>query len=224
MSASIMPASVTPLTQGTQLPSAAATQQSTPAGMLSQNDFLTLLTTQLEHQDPLNPQSPSDFAAELAQFSTASGIQTLNTTLTSTSGLQAASLVGRNVAVPGNQLLLGSSGGAPGSFNLSGQASDVVVAVVNSSGGIVATMDLGPLAAGTQSFNWNGQDSAGKPQPPGAYSYTVTAIPAAGATTVATPYAVAPVGSVVLGGVSGPVVNLGGGLAPVALSSVAQVF
>ena len=86
--ASMLPATVTTLPAGTQLPNSAA---NATTGLLSQNDFLTLLTAQLEKQDPLNPQSPSDFAAELAQFSTASGVQNLNNTANSASGLQAAS-------------------------------------------------------------------------------------------------------------------------------------
>src|ERR1700722_8318116 len=154
--ASMMPATVTTLPAGTQLPSATATAQAAgPAGTLSQNDFLTLLTTQLEHQDPLNPQSPSDFAAELAQFTTASGVQTLNTTLGTGSGLQAASLVGKNVAVAGNALVLASGTGAQGAFSLSAAAKDVRVLVSNAAGTPVAGLDLGAMAAGAQNFAWH---------------------------------------------------------------------
>src|ERR1700722_848741 len=146
--ASMMPATVTTLPAGTQLPSATATAQAAgPAGTLSQNDFLTLLTTQLEHQDPLNPQSPSDFAAELAQFTTASGVANLNTTLGTGGGVQAAALIGKSVAVSGNALVLGSSGSAPGAFNLSAAASDVKVTVSNASGNIVDIVDLGAMRA-----------------------------------------------------------------------------
>jgi len=226
--ASTMPASVTTLPMGGQVPSATSSvSSSTAAGgstVLSESDFLTLLTTQLENQDPLNPQNPSDFAAELAQFSTASGVQTLNTTMNSSSGLQAAGLVGQNVAVAGNQVVLGSRGTAPGAFNLSGPANDVSVAIVNASGGVVTTMDLGPMSAGNQSFTWNGQDSAGNQQAAGTYGYAITATAAPGATATVTPYSVAPVTAVVMGGQNGPMVNLGGGLAPVALSAVQEVF
>ena len=161
VAASMAPATVTILPIGTQLPSAPA-KTTGATSTLNQNDFLTLLTTQLEHQDPLNPQSPSDFAAELAQFTTASGVQTLNTTLGTGSGLQAASLVGKNVAVPGNALVLGSGGNANGAFNLSATAKDVNVAVLNASGSIVNTIDLGPMAAGSQNFVWNGKAADGR--------------------------------------------------------------
>src|SRR5580704_9130206 len=111
VAASVMPASVVSLPSGTQLPTASSTSAASAStgasglgSSLTESDFLTLLTTQLENQDPLNPQSPSDLAAELAQFSTASGVQSLNTTVGTSSGLQAAGLVGQNVAVPGNAL------------------------------------------------------------------------------------------------------------------------
>ena len=232
VAASVMPPSVVSLPAGTQLKPATASAASNAAAAstglgqsLSETDFLTLLTTQLQHQDPLNPQSPSDLAAELAQFSTASGVQTLNTAFNSGSGMQAASLVGNNVAVAGNTMVLGANGSAQGAFSLSGAAKDVAVTIANSAGSIIGTIDLGPLAAGNQSFGWNGKDVNGTALPAGNYVYAVNATPAStGATVTATSYAVVPVTSVVLGGQSGPMLDLGGGLAPVALSSVQEVF
>jgi flagellar basal-body rod modification protein FlgD len=222
--ASIMPATVTSLPMGTQIPSANSSASAATSGTLTESDFLTLLTTQLENQYPLNPQSPSDFAAELAQFSTASGVQTLNTTLGAGSGVQAANLVGKNVAVSGNALLL-SNGSAQGAFNLSAAASDVKVTVTNASGSVVDVVDLGAMGAGNQSFTWNGQSLTGAAQTSGTYSYTVNATSASSANTVtATSYSVVPVTSVVMGGTNGPTLDLGGGLSPVALSSVQEVF
>jgi len=225
--ASIMPSSVINLPQGQQLPSAQSASASTSGtnSTLTEADFLTLLTTQLENQDPLNPQSPSDFAAELAQFSTASGVQTLTTDFGASGGVQAASLVGQNVAVAGNTIVLGSAGTAPGAFNLSAAASDVQVSITNSSGEAVDTIDLGALGAGNQTFTWNGQSSSGTAQAAGSYTYSVKATPATSGTTLTpTTYAVVPVTSVVLGGQSGPTLNLGGGVSPVALSAVQQVY
>jgi len=231
VAASVMPASVVSLPSGTQLPSTTSTTSSASTGTtgvgssLTEGDFLTLLTTQLENQDPLNPQSPSDLAAELAQFSTASGVQTLSTQFGATSGMQAAGLVGQNVAVAGNTLILGSNNTAQGAFSLSGAAADVTVTIANAAGSVIGQIDLGPMSAGNQGFTWNGQNAAGTAQPAGNYQYTVSATAATSGTTVtATPYAVVPVTSVVLGGQSGPTLNLGGGLAPVPLTSVQEVF
>jgi flagellar basal-body rod modification protein FlgD len=229
---SVMPASVVSLPPGTQLKStttsaaSAAAAASTGIGQsLTESDFLTLLTTQLEHQDPLNPQSPSELAAELAQFATASGVQTLNTAFNSGSGMQAAGLVGKNVAVAGNTMVLGANNSAQGAFNLSAAANDVTVTIANSAGSIVGTIDLGAMAAGNQNFAWSGKDASGSALPPGNYLYAVNAIAASsGATVTATPYAVVPVTAVVLGGQNGPMLDLGGGLSPVPLSSIQEVF
>jgi len=221
-SASTMTPTVTTLPTGTQLPNSAATASS---GMLTESDFLTLLTTQLKNQNPLNPQNPSDFAAELAQFSTASGVQTLNQTLGAGGGMQAAGLIGKNVAVSGNALVLGSGGTAQGAFSLSNAASDVKVTITDASGALVNVLDLGAMGAGNQNFTWNGQTASGSAASAGTYSYAISTKPASSAATVtATPYSVAPVTSVVLGGTSGPLLDLGGGLAPVALSAIQQVF
>jgi flagellar basal-body rod modification protein FlgD len=225
--ASVMSPTVTQLPIGTQLPSATSGSTATSGSnsTLTESDFLTLLTTQLKNQDPLNPQSPSDLAAELAQFSTASGVQTLNSTLGSGSGVQAAGLVGKNVAVSGNALILGSNGTAQGAFNLSATAKDVSVTITNASGSVVDTVDLGAMGAGNQNFTWNGQTNNGSAVTAGTYSYQINATPVSSTAPVtATPYAVVPVTSVVLSSQSGPMLDLGGGLAPVALSAVQEVY
>lgn len=221
---STMPISETSLPLGSQIPSTSGSSAATSGTNLSESNFLQLLTAQLEDQDPLNPVSPSDFAAELAQFSTATGVQSLNTTMSQSSGLQAAGLVGQNVAVSGNALLLGQGGTATGSFSLSGAAKDVSVTIANSAGTIVQTLDLGAMAAGTQSFSWNGQSLGGATEPAGTYSYGVSPTSAGSSAVSATTYSVVPVTAVVLGGQNGPQLNLGGGVAPVALSAVQQVF
>jgi flagellar basal-body rod modification protein FlgD len=217
-----MPATVTALPMGTQLSSSASASGTN--GTLSENDFLQLLTAQLEDQDPLNPVSPSDFAAELAQFSTATGVQSLNSTMTANSGMQATSLVGQNVAVPGNALVLGQNGTANGAFSLSGAAKDVTVAIANSAGEVVQAIDLGPMAAGNQTFSWNGQSIGGTALASGTYSFNVNPTAAGSAAVTATSFSVVPVTSVVLGGQNGPQLTLGDGLAPVALSAVQQIY
>jgi flagellar basal-body rod modification protein FlgD len=218
--ASAMPATVTALPPGTQL-STSTTGLSGTGQTLNESDFFQLLTAQLEHQDPLNPMTGDQFAAELAQFSTASGVQNLQTAFT---GQEAVGLVGHNVAVSGNTLTLSQSGSATGAFNLSGAANNVTVSIAESTGKTVATLNLGGMAAGSQTFSWNGSGANGDKLGFGTYTYSVRATGANGATVSATPYAVAPVTGVALGGQNGPMLDLGGGLAPVAVGAVQQVF
>jgi flagellar basal-body rod modification protein FlgD len=228
--ASTMPATVTTLPAGSQLPTATTGTSGISGGQtLTENNFLQLLTAQLEHQDPLDPMTNDAFAAELAQFSTASGVQDLNTSF---SGQQAVALVGHNVAVSGNALVLsqststsGSSGeSATGAFDLSSAANNVTVTITNSAGQAVTTLNLGAMAAGVQTFSWNGQNSGGTRQSPGTYQFTVSATSASGSSVAALPYAVVPVTAVALSSQNGPMLDLGGGLAPVAVSAVQQVF
>lgn len=218
--ASAMPATVTALPTGSQLPTNANGLSGT-GQTLNENDFLQLLTAQLEHQDPLDPTSADQFASELAAFSTATGVQNLDT---SSGAQQAIGLVGHNVAVSGNSLILGSSGGAIGAFNLSATAGNVAVAITDPTGAPVTSINLGAMPAGTQTFSWNGAGANGKALAAGNYSFSVTAVGANGAAVAATPYAVVPVTAVGLGGQSGPTLDVGGGLAPVPLSAVQQVF
>jgi flagellar basal-body rod modification protein FlgD len=201
---------------------ASASTSSTAAGQtLTQNDFLQLLTAQLEHQDPLNPMTGDQFATELAQFSTATGIQSLQTSL----GTQSAvALVGHSVAVNGNSVILGQSGSATGAFNLSAAASNVTVTIADAAGNPVSSLNLGPMTAGSQTFSWTGAGTSGSRLTSGAYNFSVKATGAGGSSVSVTPYAVVPVTGVALGGQNGPMLDLGGGLAPVAASSVQQVF
>ncbi|HXE16608.1 MAG TPA: FlgD immunoglobulin-like domain containing protein [Stellaceae bacterium] len=220
---SVMPATVTSLPNGDQLPKSAQNNQATNA-QLNENNFFQLLTAQLENQDPLNPMSASDFAAELAQFSTAIGVQQLQSTQQSYGNLQLSGLVGKNVAVAGNALVLGSGGTATGAYNLSGPASAVTVTVGDAQGNLLQVLNLGPQQAGTQSFTWNGLAADGSTLPAGTYQFGIAAAGVKGANVTATAYSVVPVTGVTLGGSNGPTVDLGAGLAPVGMSDIQQVF
>jgi flagellar basal-body rod modification protein FlgD len=217
---STMPPSVAALPSGSQLPTGANGLSS--AQTLTEANFFQLLTAQLEHQDPLNPMTGDEFAAELAQFSTASGVQSLQTTSTNQ---QAVGLVGHSVAVSGNTLPLAQSGGsASGAFDLSAAATDVTVTIADSTGKTVASLDLGAMPAGTSAFTWNGRAADGSAAAAGTYGFSLSATGTGGAAVAATPYTVVPVTAVVLGGQNGPLLELGGGATPIALSAVQQIF
>jgi len=232
MIGSAMPVNITNLPTGTQLPS--ASNSATGSGSnttLTQNDFFRLMTTQLESQDPLNPMNSDQYAAELAEFSTANGVQQLQGTvsgigqqLASATGVQASSLVGHNIAVAGNLLAFGGSGSAPGAFNLSSAASDVTVTVKDATGNQVASINLGPLNAGIQNFSWNGKETGGGTAAAGAYTYQISALGTKGNAINATTYAVLPVAGVTLSGQNGPTVSLAGGLGSVTLNQIYQIY
>ncbi len=138
--------------------SSSAVTQTDAAG--TQQQFLKLLTTQLQNQDPLNPMDNAQLTSQIAQINTVSGIATLNTSVTALSNqfmqmqaLQSASLVGKDVVVPGNQLNVENNTGE-GAFSLDTPAKEVKVDIINSSGVVVGSMNLGAQKAGQQTFQW----------------------------------------------------------------------
>ncbi len=162
---------------------AAAAAAAAPTAAALQNQFMTLLVTQMQNQDPLNPMDNSQVTSQMAQLSTVSGINQLNSTVQALSAsmatsqsLQATSMIGSTVLVPGNQLNLSSSQ-ASGAVELTQAADSVTVTISDSSGNVVNTLQLGAqTAAGDVSFQWNGTNSAGATVPDGSYTFSATAM------------------------------------------------
>lgn len=143
--------------------------------------FLTLLVTQMQNQDPLDPMDNAELTSQLAQINTVKGIDSLNTTLekllTSYSdalSMQSSSLIGKSVLTAGNALELGANG-AVGGVNLEGAADQVNVVISDANGVKVAQESLGAQKAGVVNFLWDGTDGNGTKLPEGSYRFTVQA-------------------------------------------------
>ncbi len=141
--------------------------------------FLKLLVTQMQNQDPLNPMDNAQVTSQMAQINTVTGIDKLNTTVTTVGSnmtqmqlLQAANIVGHSVLVEGNQLNLATNGKAGGAFDLDANARSVTIEVLSSSGAVVDTIDKGTMAAGRQEFTWTPPDGVSTNQN---FSYRVKA-------------------------------------------------
>jgi len=171
----------TPVTTSTAS-SNSSTSSAIPTQTLDQNDFMKLLMAQLQNQDPTQPVDDTQFASELAQFSSLQQLTDIGTTLdtmltaqSSTNQLQTAGMVGMDVLFNTSQVSF--DGKDPVSLGVSQSiASDSTVATVtNSSGALVRTVPLGAEPAGVSSFTWDGNDSNGNPVAAGTYNVTVTA-------------------------------------------------
>ena len=149
---------------------------------LGKNEFLELLVTQLNNQNPLEPQENGEFIAQLAQFSTVEGVEKLNSSMEtmlsgyqSSQALQASSLVGRKVIVPSDKAVVDTSETFKASLVLPTSSSNVSVNGYDSAGTVVIRINMGQQEAGNVSFMWDGKDSSGKTLPPGTYKFEAQA-------------------------------------------------
>ena len=129
---------------------------------LGQDDFLQLMTAQLQNQDPFAPMENGDFIAQMAQFSTVSGIEEINTNLKALSGemqqtriATASTLLGHSVLVPGAIARPDDNGEIHGVFELPQAASASRVSFSDASTGeLLHSEDLGPQGTGLAGFSW----------------------------------------------------------------------
>ncbi|GFZ86500.1 flagellar hook assembly protein FlgD [Dyella caseinilytica] len=207
-----------------------STVTSTPTGStMTQSDFLQLLTTQLQDQDPTQPMDNSQMAAELAQFATLSTdqniystLQTMNSSISSNAQtsqvLNASNLVGKQVLVPSSTLDYSGSA-VNGAVNVT-TAGDTVVTIKDSNGNTVNTLDLGTQSVGLAQFSWNGTDSNGNAVANGTYTISANS---GGNSTALTTYASGAVTGVGYGGSSTGTYVQVAGVGGVPLSQVAQI-
>lgn len=150
---------------------------------LGQDEFLELMTAQLQNQDPFKPLENGEFLGQIAQFSSVRGIQELKTTfenlaasLQSNQALQAGGLVGKDVLV-GNTNGQVAFTGDPirGVIQLPERADSVELALLGPTGETVARVDLGAQPKGATEFEWDGSDGKGNAVPPGVYQIKANA-------------------------------------------------
>ena len=150
---------------------------------MGQKDFLTLFTTQLKCQDPLDPVKNEAFVAQLAQFSqleaTTSMSETLKTYVDSMAGermMSSTNMIGKTVAVPNAPVILSGGKPAQGVVNLPTGAEGVKFEVTNDKGQLVATQIMGAQSLGDMSWAWDGSNDKGDILPDGNYFFKATVV------------------------------------------------
>ena len=156
-------------------------------GELGRDDFLNLLVTQLQYQDPLNPMDSADFTAQLAQFSSLEQLTNMNEQLealtsaqSSLNNSQAVTYIGRTVLSKGNAILIDGSTVDPLQVSLDEPAAEVFVSVYDATGALRSTFSTDAMAAGRGTIEWDGMDMDDNPLPDGHYRFEVTAVNGAG--------------------------------------------
>lgn len=204
-----------------------ATGTSSSGVQATEDRFLKLLVTQMKNQDPLNPLDNAQVTSQMAQLSTVTGIEKLNSSLDAMSrsfqanqSLQASTMIGHSVLVPGNTLTL-KDGTAIAGLDLQGDADKVEVTIRDKGGFVVQTVDLGKQKAGSLPFAWDGKDNGGNKAADGNYTFDVKATIGTDKVTV-DKLALGQVTSVTLGtaGISLDVAGLGS----VEAAKVKQIF
>ena len=175
--------STNPATSATQAAGTAGAQQI--AGNF--NEFLQLLTTQLQNQDPLDPLDTNQFTQQLVEFASVqqqvdmnSNMQTLISLQQTTAATQALQLIGSNVTLNGNNANLSNATGSPASWNLNAAAPCTAAITISNSSGQTVYTGTTTLTSGTQPFTWNGQGNNGVTWPDGSYTIAVTGTGASG--------------------------------------------
>ena len=195
---------------------------------MDQSDFLTLMTAQLKNQDPFEPVDNTQMVAQMAQFSSLSGITEMSTTLKAiaaklggTSLGDALGYVGKTVLTEGSIAYPRESGGIAGAVALAKDATDVNVTISDADGKPLKTMTLGKQAAGAVAFDWDGKLDNGEAAGAGPYTVKAAALDA-GAKVDAAPLVWAPVSTVSLGADGKPMLTLPG-IGQISLDAVWQV-
>jgi flagellar basal-body rod modification protein FlgD len=156
----------------------AATPQNTNMG---QTEFLTLFTTQLKNQNPLDPVKNEAFVAQLAQFSQLEAttamkgsMQNLVSSLANDRLLVATSLIGKTVGVPDGPVAVTDTTVSQGVVNAPTGADGVKVEIFNDKGILVRTQIMGPQTAGDITIAWDGMNDGGTAVPNGNYRYVAS--------------------------------------------------
>ena len=160
---------------------------------LGKDDFLQLLVTKLQYQDPLNPMDDEDFVAQLAQFSSleqmnniAEGIAESNQfdflQMQSLNNTMAAGLIGKDIKADYDGIYVDQGESSQISFTLDEAVTEVAFDIRDQNGTVVATITEENLAIGANTITWDGKDNASNTVSDGYYSVSGYGKTASGAT------------------------------------------
>ncbi|NDV50763.1 flagellar hook assembly protein FlgD [Salipiger sp. PrR003] len=146
-------------------------------------NFLTLLTAQLENQDPLAPQDSTEFVSQIAQLSQVEQsvksndhLENIVAKLSASSSLSDVSLIDRTVEITDDTFQVDEGQPADAQFTLASASSDAKVVITDAEGTVVRTLEMGAVGADVETtLDWDGNDDEGNPVEDGVYSFAIDA-------------------------------------------------
>ena len=151
---------------------------------MGKEDFLKLMLAQLQNQDPLSPMEGTEFASQLAQFTSLEQLMNLNDSMDtsinanyflsqSINNTLAATLIGKEVKLSGSTFQNSGQDNTTLGYNLSTPASSVTVKIYNETGQLVKTIENAPKNSGDNKLIWDFSDNEGNSVPQGKYTFKV---------------------------------------------------
>lgn len=173
-----------------------AGQLASGADVIDKDEFMQLLITQLQNQDPLNPMENSEFTSQMAEFASLEQLQNINGNIESLYQFQTAlfnenvvSFIGNTAKALDNSIKITNGVSDKLRFNLAYDASATYISIYNSSNELVRTIESTEAStAGDQKVTWDVRDDYGNQVPDGEYLYNIRAVAADGLNFSGTPY------------------------------------
>lgn len=163
------------------------TNQNTQAkSVLGKDEFLKLLMTQMKYQDPLSPMEGTEYAAQLAQFSSVEQLSNMQNTLEemvnsnyllsqSIINTMSASLIGKGVKLDGGKFEYNGQDEIMLGYNLPQNAKNVTIEIYDSNGKLVKSIENASNKKGDNKLSWDFSDNNGEKVPIGKYTFSVKA-------------------------------------------------
>ncbi|WP_291328555.1 flagellar hook assembly protein FlgD [Desulfovibrio sp. UCD-KL4C] len=149
---------------------------------LGNEDFLKLLLTQMQNQDPANPMDDKEYMAQLAQFSSLEQLTKVNTSLESMLGnssqeqmVSAVSFIGKEVKAEGYTVSRLDGKVSKIFYGLGEAVASAFINIYDANQNLIRTEKIGAKGEGTYEFEWDGKDWSGKDAPDGVYSIAMAA-------------------------------------------------
>jgi len=152
--------------------------------ILGKDQFLKLLISQLQNQNPLEPMNDQEYVAQMAQFSSLEQLQNMNSSLSQNmqynmllsqtiNNTMATSLIGKEITADSDSVGIISGSGADVTFTSASFAPSGTITITDESGRVVRSLQVSNLQSGDNSIHWNGKDDFGNNVASGNYTYQI---------------------------------------------------